>query len=206
MSRPKTTPRHEAALLRRGLRLEYATLGWNVVGVVILAIGALTAGSVALAGFGFDSLIEIGASIVVVWELTGASETRERKAMKLIGTAFVLLVIYLLALVTYTFATGGRPQQSYLGIAWTAITFAVMLALAAGKARTGEALGNPVLQTEGRVTLVDAYLAGAVLAGLALNAGLGWWWADPLAGLVIVYYGAREAHHALTHVTGSDTA
>lgn len=206
MSAPKATPPPETALLRRGLRLEYVTLGWNVVGVVILAVGAITAGSVALAGFGFDSLIEIGASTVVVWELTGASKGREGTAMRLIGAAFVLLVIYLLALVTFTFATGGRPQQSYLGIAWTAITFAVMLALAAGKARTGKALGNPVLQTEGRVTLVDAYLAAAVLAGLVLNAALGWWWADPVAGLVIVYYGAREAHHALTHVTVPDGA
>ena len=71
-----------------------------------------------------------------------------------------------------------------------------MLALAFGKARTGRALGNPVLQTEARVTVVDAYLAGAVLAGLVLNALLGWWWADPLAGLVIVYYGVKEGWHA----------
>lgn len=202
MTTPKTTALPQSArLVRRGLRLEYATLGWNVVGVVILAIGALTAGSVALAGFGFDSLIEIGASTVVVWELTGANPARERTAMKLIGSAFVVLVIYLLALVTYTFATGGHPQPSTLGIAWTAITLVVMLALAAGKARTGKALGNPVLQTEGRVTLIDAYLAAAVLVGLVLNAGLGWWWADPAAGLIIIYYAAREAHHALTHDT-----
>jgi divalent metal cation (Fe/Co/Zn/Cd) transporter len=71
-----------------------------------------------------------------------------------------------------------------------------MFALAAGKARTGQALGNPVLQTEGRVTLIDGLLATAVLAGLVLNATAGWWWADPLAGLVIVYYGLRETRHA----------
>jgi len=186
-------------LLRRGLTLEYATLGWNVAGVAITTIAALAAGSVALAGFGVDSLIEIGASLVVIWQLTGTSQQRERKAMRLIGSAFVLLVIYLLALTIYTLATGAHPNQSLLGIGWTAATLAVMLALAAGKARTGRALANPVLQTEGRVTLVDAYLAGAVLAGLALNATLGWWWGDPLAGLVIVYYGIREAHAALTH-------
>ncbi len=118
--------------------------------------------------------------------------------MRLIASAFVLLVVYLLALIIYTLATGAHPNQSLLGIGWTAATLAVMLALATGQARTGRALANPVLQTEGRVTLVDAYLAGAVLAGLALNAILGWWWADPLAGLVIVYYGIREAHAALT--------
>ncbi|MDQ6836848.1 MAG: cation transporter, partial [Actinomycetota bacterium] len=87
--------------------------------------------------------------------------------------------------------------------AWTAATLAVMLALAHGKSRTGKALANPVLQTEGRVTLVDAYLAGAVLVGLILNAALRWWWADPAAGLIIIYYAAREAREALTHQTNS---
>lgn len=129
--------------------------------MVILALGAIRAGSVALAGFGFDSLIEIAASVVVVWQLTGAGRARERTAVKLIGAAFVILVVCLLALVAYTVAAGGRPGQSPLGIAWTAATLVVMLALARGKARTGAALGNRVLQTEGRVTLVDAYLAAA---------------------------------------------
>jgi divalent metal cation (Fe/Co/Zn/Cd) transporter len=85
--------------------------------------------------------------------------------MRLIGSAFVLLVVYLLVLIIYTLATGGHPNRSLLGIGWTAATLAVMLALVAGKTRTGRALDNPVLQTEGRVTLVDAYLAGGVLVG-----------------------------------------
>jgi divalent metal cation (Fe/Co/Zn/Cd) transporter len=89
-------------------------------------------------------------------------------------------------------AIGHHPRHSPLGIAWTGATAAVMFALAAGKARTGQALDNPVLSTEGRVTLIDALLAGAVLLGLALNAGLGWWWADPVAGYVLVFYAARE--------------
>jgi divalent metal cation (Fe/Co/Zn/Cd) transporter len=195
-----STLNNAAGLLRRGRRLEYATLGWNVVGVIILAIGALSARSVALAGFGLDSLIEIGASTVVLWQLAETSRpAREHRAMRLIGFGFVLLVIYLIAQVSYTFATGGRPAPSMLGIIWTALTFVGMLALAAGKARTGMALDNPVLTAEGRVTLIDAYLAGAVLLGLVLNATLGCWWADPLAGLVIVYYGIREAREALHH-------
>jgi divalent metal cation (Fe/Co/Zn/Cd) transporter len=90
-------------------------------------------------------------------------------------------------------ATGYRPHHSVLGIVWTAVTSAAMFALAAGKARTGRALGNKVLATEGRVTLVDAILAVAVLAGLVLNAAAGLWWADPLAALVIVFYALREA-------------
>ena len=188
-------------MLRRGLRLEYATLGWNAVGLAVLAVAALRSGSPALVGFGLDSLIEIGASVVVVWQLTGtATADRERRGMRLIGVAFVGLVIYLLFQVGFTLVSGAHPQPSPLGIAWTAATLAVMLALATGKLRTGAALGNPVLRSEGRVTLVDAYLAGAVLLGLVLNATVGWWWADPAAGLVIVYYGAREAHHAFTHI------
>ena len=188
-----------AGLLKRGLLLEYITLGWNVVGVFVLAVAALQAHSVALAGFGLDSLIEIGASTVVVWQLTDTGGTRERKAMRMIGTAFIALAVYIAVQALYTVISGGRPLTSSLGIVWTGITFAAMLALAFGKARTGAALNNVVLQTEGRVTLVDAYLAGAVLLGLVLNAVAGWWWADPLAGLVIVFYGAKEGWEALHH-------
>ena len=95
-------------------------------------------------------------------------------------------------------AAGYHPRHSTVGIGWTAATAAVMFALASGKARTGAALGNPVLRTEGRVTLIDAILATAVLTGLALNAALGWWWADPAAGYVLVYYAAREVREIFT--------
>jgi divalent metal cation (Fe/Co/Zn/Cd) transporter len=192
MARPS-----QSKLLRRGLWLEYITLGWNVVGVVILAVAAWSAKSVALAGFGLDSLVEIGASMVVVWELRRVNPGRQRIALRLIGIAFLILATYIAAQSVVVLASGYHPKHSPLGIVWTAITCAAMLALAFGKARTGRALGNPVLQTEGRVTLVDAYLAGAVLLGLVLNATIGWWWADPLAGLVIVFYGAKEGLGAL---------
>lgn len=182
-----------ATLLRRGFALEYATLGWNVVGVMVLAVAAWIARSVALAGFGLDSLIEIGASTVVIWELSGTGEQRQRQALRAIGAAFTSLALYLLVQSTWALATGYHPHHSPLGIAWTGITAAAMFALAYGKARTGAALGNPVLRTEGRVTLVDGILAAAVLLGLALNSTLGWWWADPLAGYVLVYYALREA-------------
>ena len=179
------------ALLRRGFALEYVTLGWNVAGIVVLAVAAVTARSVALAGFGLDSLIEIGASVVVIWELSGSGE-RQRRALRLIGYAFAVLAVYLLVQSTVVLAAGYHPRHSALGIAWTAVTSAVMFALAAGKARTGRALDNPVLTTEGRVTLIDAILAAAVLLGLVLNAGAGLWWADPVAGYVLVYYAGRE--------------
>ena len=186
-------------LLRRGLTLEYLTLAWNVVGAAVVIAAALAAGSVALAGFGLDSLIEIAASVVVVWQLNDPADGRERHALRLIGGAFIALAIYIASQATYTLITANHPRSSTLGIIWTAATVAVMLALAAGKARTGKALKNPVLQTEGRVTLIDAYLAAAVLLGLVLNATAHWWWADPLASLVIVYYGLREGRQALTH-------
>ena len=181
-----------ARLLRQGFTLEYVTLGWNVAGIVVLAVAAVTARSVALAGFGLDSLIEIGASTVVIWELSGTGEDRQRRGLRLIGYAFAGLAVYLLVQSTVVLAAGYHPRHSLAGIAWTAVTAVAMFALAAGKARTGRALGNPVLRTEGRVTLIDGILATAVLAGLVLNATAGWWWADPAAGYVLVYYAARE--------------
>ncbi|MGZ6385997.1 MAG: cation transporter [Ktedonobacteraceae bacterium] len=186
----------QAQLIRRGLLLEYLTLGWNVVGVIIVVAAAYMARSVALAGFGLDSLIEIFASIVVVWQLLGINQHRERLALCLIGAAFFALAVYILAEIIVTLLTQTHPQPSMVGIVWLAATFIVMLLLAYGKHVTGKQLSNVVLMTEGHVTLIDAYLAGAVLIGLILNALFGWWWADPLASLVIVYYGIREGIHA----------
>jgi divalent metal cation (Fe/Co/Zn/Cd) transporter len=162
------------------------------VGIVVLAVAALSARSVAVAGFGLDSLIEIGASTVVVWELTGADQGRRQRALRLIAAAFALLALYLLVQGVLVLVTRHHAGHSQLGIAWTSATAIAMFLLAAGKARTGRALENPVLITEGRVTLVDGILATAVLVGLVLNATLGWWWADPAAGFVLVYYATRE--------------
>lgn len=184
-----------AVLLRRGKGLEWFTLGWNVVGVVVLAFLAVTASSVALAGFGLDSFIEIGASTVVLWELSGTGEVRQRRALRLIGVAFILLAVYLLVQSVLALLTGHHASPGVGGIIWTAVTAVVMFTLAASKGQTGRALGNRVLVTEGRVTFIDGLLAVAVLVGITLDLVLGWWWADPVAGLVIVYYAVREAIH-----------
>jgi divalent metal cation (Fe/Co/Zn/Cd) transporter len=195
----KTTQKlaiEQAPLIRRGLLLEYLILGWNVVGVVIVAVAAYNARSVALAGFGLDSLIEIFASVIVVWQLLGVNQQRERLALRLIGAAFFALALYILAQITVTLLTRTHPAPSIGGIVWLAATFMAMLFLAYGKRVMGKQLGNVVLMTEGHVTLIDAYLAGAVLIGLILNALFDWWWADPLASLVIVYYGIKEGIHA----------
>jgi len=180
-------------LLARGVRLERITLGWNVVGVIVLGWSALAARSVALAGFGLDSLIEIGASTVVLWELAAAGVERQRRALRFIGVAFVALSAYIAVQSTVVLASGYHAEHSISGIVWTGTTAVVMFALAAAKSSTGRALDNPVLQTEGRVTFVDGLLASAVLVGLTLNVLVGAWWADPLAGYVIVFYGAKEA-------------
>jgi divalent metal cation (Fe/Co/Zn/Cd) transporter len=182
-----------AELLRRGRALEVGTLAWNVVGIVILAVAAVQARSVALAGFALDSLIELGASTVVLWELAGLHHERQHRALRFIAGAFLALAAYLLVQTAVVVSSGFQPHPSPLGIAWTAITAVAMFALAAGKSRVGHKMNNPVLVTEGRVTFIDGLLACAVLIGLILSSALGWWWADPVAALVIVYYATREA-------------
>ena len=183
----------QGRLRRLGFGLEATTLAWNVVGVVVLAVLAYRAASVALLAFGLDSLIEIGASTVVIWELSGRGEARQRIALRLIGWAFVLLAVYLLVQSAVALATGHRAVTAVAGIWWTGATACVMFALAWGKAVVGRRLNNPVLVTEGRVTLIDGILAVAVLVGLLLDGVLGWWWADPVAALVVVFYAVREA-------------
>ncbi len=180
--------RHE----RRGVTLERITLGWNVVGVVVLAVLALAARSVALAGFGLDSLIEIGASVVVLWELRDARRDRERRALILIAAAFASVSLYLAVQSTWVLVAGFQPRHSPGGIGWTAATALVMFALAREKGRTGRAASREVLIREGRVTFVDGVLALAVLLGLCLNTVAGWWWADPASTYVIVGYAVRE--------------
>jgi divalent metal cation (Fe/Co/Zn/Cd) transporter len=189
-------PERRALLRRRGLRLEYATLGWNVVAIGLLVAAAVNARSVALAGFAFDSFIEIFASMVVVWQLKGTAAAHdERRAVRLIGMTFFLLAIYIAIQTIVTLVLEVRPDSSPLGIAWLAATVVVGGGGGAGKARTGAELANPVLAAEARVTVVDGALAAGVLIGLILNAALGWWWADVAAGIVVIAYGIREGIH-----------
>jgi divalent metal cation (Fe/Co/Zn/Cd) transporter len=191
-----------ARLLRRGLWLEFATLGWNVIEIGFLVAAAVGARSVALAGFALDSFIEIFASLVVVGELRGtATPEREHRALRLIGVAFFLLAVYIGGQAALTLAFGVRPDPSPAGMAWLTATSAVMFALAWGKARTGSELDHQVLMAEARVTVVDGALASAILVGLVLNAVAGWWWADVAAGAVLVAYGLREGWDHLRATT-----
>lgn len=189
-------------LRSRGLHLEYATLGWNVVEIGFLVFAAVTARSVALAGFALDSVIEIFASLIVVGQLRGDSDPdRERRAIRRIGVAFLALAAFISVQTAATLAAGVRPDASPLGIAWLSATVVVMLGLATAKLRTGRAAGSRVLQTEAKVTFIDGALAAAILVGLTLNATLGWWWADLVGGAVLVGYGIREGAAAIREST-----
>ncbi len=133
-----TRARPASDLLRRGLLLEYLTLGWNVAGAPLMMLTAIGAGSPALAGFGLDSLIEIFASLVVIWQLKGSLDpAREQRAMRLIGWAFLLLAAYVLAQSIWTLAAAHRPAPSPAAMAWLVLTVGAMIALAIGKLRTG---------------------------------------------------------------------
>ncbi len=184
-------------LWRLGLVLEYLTLAWNAIGFPITMYAGSQAGSIALIGFSLDSVIEIGASTIVIWQLNDSdNKQRERLALRLIGGAFLLQAVYVMLQSIIVLFSRSIPQSSTVGIIWQTLTFIVMLSLAAGKAYTGKKLRNITLKTEAQVTLIDAYLAASVLIGLLLNSLLGWWWADPFAGFVIVFYGFKEGWHA----------
>lgn len=184
-------------LTKQAVHLEYITLLWNVVGFGIILYAAVNARSVALAGFGLDSFIEIFASIIVVWQLKSINKEKERFAERLIGYAFFALALYITLQIAFVLIHGIKPEHSTLGIVWLSLTAVVMLLLAYGKGVVGKALGNPVLKTEAKVTLIDALLAVSVLAGLAINAAFGIWYADLIAAIVIVYYGIKEGLHAV---------
>lgn len=136
---------------------------------------------------------------MVVWQLKGMGQDRERRAMRLIGAGFGLLAVYIVAQLVVSLSAGVRPLPSPLGLAWLAITGAAMAALAWGKRVTGRALGNALLTAEAGVTLIDAGLALAVLVGVGLNAAFGWWWADPISGLIVFGYAVKEGRAAWRH-------
>lgn len=183
-------------LLKQGLLLEYTTLAWNIVGCIILLL-VLKTNSISLFGFGIDSAIEILASTVVIWQLKAINKDKEKLAEKMIGISFILLSIYILIEVYFSLTQRIHSQVSLLGGVWLFITAVAMFALAYGKSVVGKKINNPVLIAEAKVTVIDGLLAVSVLVGLVLNTYFGLWWADAVAGLVIVYYGLREASHTL---------
>lgn len=184
--------------LARGRRLEYFTLGWNVLEAVV-AIGAgWLAGSVALVGFGVDSLIECTSGAVLLWRLASAEqeERRERIAAKLVGVSLFLLAAYVCFEALKSLLEGDPPEASIAGIVLSAASLIVMPLLARAKRRVAADLESRAMKADSRQTDICAYLSAVLLGGLALNALFGWWWADPVAALVMVPIIAREGLEA----------
>jgi divalent metal cation (Fe/Co/Zn/Cd) transporter len=181
-------------LRRRGFRLEYATVTWMVAEAAIAIAAGLIAASVALVGFGLDSVIELFSAAIVIWQLRGeiAGQDRQTRAVRLIGVTFFALAAYLTITSIRDLATAARPGQSVAGLAVTAAALVLMPALALAKRRTGQALGNRTLVTDSAETAFCAFTSAAALLGVGLNAWLGWWWADPAAALVIAALAVRE--------------
>lgn len=191
-----TTTTGQPALRRRARLLVWATIVWNTVEAVI-AIGAgAAASSGALVSFGLDSTIEVSAALVALWYLRGDDDERGERAGRLIGVSFWALATWVTFDASTDLLTGDRPDTSTVGIALTAISVVVMPALAVAKRRTGERLASSALVAESNETLICAYLSVAVLLGLSLNAALDWWWADPVAALVVATIAAREGLEA----------
>jgi len=188
------------ALEKRGLRLEYATIAWNAVEMVI-AIGlGIAAQSLALVAFGLDTMVELFASGVVVWHLRHPGRDSDRvtaKALRLVAWAFFVLAAVVTVGAVLALATSSAPDESTLGIAYLAVTAAVMLALGALKRTTGRRLESEPLAAEARMSIIDAALAVGVLLGLAANALFGWWWADPIAALLVAVAALREGRDNL---------
>jgi divalent metal cation (Fe/Co/Zn/Cd) transporter len=190
------------ALVRRGLLLNYVTLGYNSLEGLI-AIGAgVVAGSIALVGFGLDSLIELSASVAALWRLYSDRDAArralaERVALRTIGALFLALAVYVAADAVHALAVRSTPDESLVGIVLAACSLAVMPLLARAKRRVAFAVGSGALAAEARQTAFCTYLSAILLAGLLLNGILGWWWADPVAALAMIPFIAKEGWDGL---------
>jgi divalent metal cation (Fe/Co/Zn/Cd) transporter len=186
-------------LVRRAKLLAWLGLGWHGIEAAIAITAGLVAGSIALVGFGADSLIESVAGVVLLWrfaEARASSALAERRAQRLIAVSFFVLAAYITAEAARTLAGAHHPGVSYVGIGLAVVTLVTMPPLAIAKARVGDRLSSSATKSEGRQNMVCAYLSGALLVGLGANAVADWWWADPLTALVIAAVALREGREA----------
>ncbi len=201
---PLATPANRPALRSRALRLEYLSLGWNLVEGVVAVAAALAAGSVALFGFGLDSFVESASALVLVWRLHAemrerdpeAIERLDRRAHRLVGVSLFLLAAWVALDAAWTLWRGERPETSVVGIAVTSVSIALMVWLARAKRRAAAALESRALEADSFQTTACWWLSIVTLAGIGLNAAFGWWWADPVAALVMTVFIVREAREA----------
>ncbi len=182
---------------RRAKLLAGASVTYNLVEAVIAIAAGLVAGSVALIGFGLDSVIEVSSGAIILWQFRHAlPQSRERTALRLIAVSFGALAVYVTFESVRALGTGAQPESAPVGIALAGASLCVMPFLSRAQHRTGRALHSRSVVADGTQTLLCSYMSAALLAGLTLNAVLGWWWADPVAGLVIAGIAAREGWQA----------
>lgn len=197
------------AAVQGGLNLEYFTVAWNTLEAMVALICGALAGSIALTGFGLDSLIEVSSGGVLLWRLQSDSdETRreavERRALKLVGISLITLAVYVAGESIMNLIRRQAPERSLPGMALAIAALIVMPVLARAKKKVASAIASPALQADSRQTDICAYLAAILLLGLLLNAALGWWWADSTAGLVMVPLIAYEGVQGLRGKTCCD--
>jgi divalent metal cation (Fe/Co/Zn/Cd) transporter len=186
-------------LVSRVRLLARTSLAWHFIEAGVAVGAGVVASSVALVGFGADSLIEAAAGLIVLWLMAGqrsASQGAERLAQQLIAASFVLLAIYVVMQAGRDLLGDHHPNVSWVGIGLAAVTLITMPPLAAAKRRLGHALGSAATTSESRQTMLCAYLSAGLLVGLVANAAAGWWWADPMVALGIGGFALREAREA----------
>ncbi|MDX2343159.1 MAG: cation transporter [Acidimicrobiia bacterium] len=189
-------PEEKTQLESQAMRLEYATIAWNAFEMVI-AIGlGIAARSLALVAFGLDTMVELFASGVVVWHLRHPSREDDlvtARALRLVAAAFAVLAAVVASGAIWALVTRSAPEESPLGIAYLGLTVVVMLSLGLAKRTVGRRLGSEPVMAEARMSVLDAALALGVLIGLAANVLFGWWWADPIAALLVAAAAVNEA-------------
>ena len=176
-------------------RLEYVTIGWNVFEMLITIALGIASRSLALVAFGLDTMVELFASGVVVWHLRHAGRDTGRvtaKALRLVAASFEVLAVVVAAGAIWALVTRSAPDESPIGVVVIAITVFVMLALGLAKRTAGRQLGSEPVLAEARMSILDAALAFGVLLGLAANAAVGWWWADPIAAILVAIAALNE--------------
>ena len=186
-------------LVRRARLLAWLGLGWHLVEAAVAIAAGLAAGSIALIGFGADSLVEGAAAVVVLWRFAGgrsADSASERRAQRLIAVSFYVLAAYIAVEAIRTLAGGDHPDASWVGIGLAVVTMVTMPPLAHAKSRVARRIGSSAAHSEGRQNMICAYLSVALLVGLVGNALLGLWWLDPVAALAIAAVAVREGREA----------
>ena len=199
-----------AAEVHRGLSLEYFTVSWNALEAVVALVSGTVAASVALIAFGLDSIIEVSSGVILLWRLHAdhdevRREAVERRALVLVGLSLLALAAYVAGDSILTLVRKDSPERSLPGIVLAVASLVAMPLLARSKRRVASTLGSSALHADSRQTDICAYLSGILLLGLLLNAALGWWWADPVAGLAMSPLIAFEGVQAVRGKTCCET-